>query len=70
MEASLSKEEKFRYEKNWDRISSEKTLLTAAKDEGRMEEKIELARKARKMGLSIEDITRLTGLSVDEVQKY
>jgi predicted transposase/invertase (TIGR01784 family) len=34
MEASLTKEEKLRYEKNWDRISSEKTLLTAAKDEG------------------------------------
>jgi len=34
MEASLTKEEKLRYEKNWDRISSEKTLLTTAKDEG------------------------------------
>jgi hypothetical protein len=34
MEASLTKDEKMRYEKNWDRISSEKTLLMAAKDEG------------------------------------
>jgi predicted transposase/invertase (TIGR01784 family) len=33
-EASLSKEEKLLYDKNWDRISSEKTLLSAAKEEG------------------------------------
>jgi predicted transposase/invertase (TIGR01784 family) len=37
MEASLTKEEKLLYEKNWDRISSEKTLLTAAKDDGLVE---------------------------------
>lgn len=34
MEASLSKSEKLLYEKNWDRISSEKTLLMAAMEEG------------------------------------
>lgn len=37
MEASLSKEEMLLYEKNWDRISSEKTLLSAARDDGRAE---------------------------------
>ena len=36
-EASLSKEEKLLCEKNWDRISSEKTILTEAKAEGRAE---------------------------------
>ncbi len=34
IKASLIKEEKLCYEKNWDRISSEKTLLTEAKSEG------------------------------------
>jgi predicted transposase/invertase (TIGR01784 family) len=73
MEASLSKEEKLRYEKNWDRISSEKTLLMAAKDEGRYEgkilEKIEIIRNAKKMGLSVDVISNLTGLSAEELNK-
>ncbi len=73
MEASLSKEEKLLYEKNWDRISSEKTLLSAAIEEGetkgRMAEKIELARNAMKMGLSPDDISKLTGLSLDALDQ-
>ena len=93
MEASLTKEEKLRYEKNWDRISSEKTLLTAAKEEGRDEgrdegrkegrkegivegiekgreaERIELVRNAKKMGMSTDQICKLTGLSREEVEQ-
>lgn len=73
MEVSLSDSEKLLYEKNWDRISSEKTLLTAAMEEGReegkMQEKIELAKNARKMGLSDEDIVKLTGLKIDDLKK-
>ncbi len=73
MEASLTKEEKLRYEKNWDRISSEKTLLTAAKEEGRKEGKeatrIELARNAKKMGMPTDQICKLTGLSREEVEQ-
>ncbi len=73
MEASLTKEEKLRYEKNWDRISSEQTLLTAAKEEGREkgreEERIELSRNAKKMDMSTDQICNLTGLSREEVEK-
>ena len=77
MEASLTEEEKLRYEKNWDRISSEKTLLTAAKDEGiligreegRKAEKIELAINAKNMGMSTNDICKLTGLNREEVER-
>ena len=89
MEASLTKEEKHRYEKNWDRISSEKTLLTAARDEGMEEgvaigekkgreegleegkkaEKMALARNAKKMGMPIDDICKLTGLNRKEVNE-
>lgn len=73
MEASLTKEEKLRYEKNWDRISSEKTLLTAAKDEGIEEgiiaERIELARNAKKMGMAANDICKLTGLSQEDIAR-
>lgn len=78
-EASLSKEEKLLYDKNWDRISSEKTLLTEAKAEGlaegkaegraegKAEEKKEIARSALKMGMTIIEVARLTGLSEEEI---
>ena len=85
MEASLTKEEKLRYEKNWDRISSEKTLLSAAKDEGLAEgwqrgkeegreegkklEKLEIAKKLRKTGMSVEEIQRITGLGKKDIER-
>ena len=72
-EASLTKEEKLKYDKNWDRISSEKTILAQtkaeAKAEGRIEERYEMASKAKAMGMSIKDISKLTGLSEEEVSK-
>ncbi len=84
-EASLTKDEKVLYEKNWDRISSEKTLLSAAiedgwvkgkeegreegREEGKLQAKTELAGNARKMGMSDEEIMRLTGLTRDELDK-
>jgi predicted transposase/invertase (TIGR01784 family) len=43
-EASLSKEEKLLYNKNWDRISSEKTILAEGKAEG---EQIRIAKGER-----------------------
>jgi predicted transposase/invertase (TIGR01784 family) len=71
MEASLSKAEKELYEKNWDRISSEKTLLAAALAEGEVKGEFktrrEVARKALRIGMKMEDIVGLTGLSVDEI---
>jgi predicted transposase/invertase (TIGR01784 family) len=81
MEASLTKEERLRYEKNWDRISSEKTLLSAAIEEGeakglakgiekgKKHEKLEIAKKLKQMGLSSEDINKITGLSQEEIER-
>ena len=40
-EASLTKEEKLLYDKNWDRISSEKTILAQTKAEGKAEGRAE-----------------------------
>jgi len=80
-EASLTKEEKLLYDKNWDRISSEKTILTEVREEakaegvqigmekGREEEKIKIAINALKEGLPIEVIIKLTGLSEEEIKK-
>ena len=79
-EASLSKEEKLLYDKNWDRISSEKTLLSAAKEDGieigivigvekgKLEERQKMALAARNMGVPIADISKLTGLSEEEIK--
>jgi predicted transposase/invertase (TIGR01784 family) len=80
MEGSLTKEEKLRYEKNWDRISSEKTLLSAALEEGeakgwvkgvekgREQEKLEIAKKLLKNGMSPEKIREITGLGPEELE--
>jgi predicted transposase/invertase (TIGR01784 family) len=76
MEASLTKEEKLRYEKNWDRISSEKTLLSAALEEGeakgilkgREQEKLEIAKKLLENGMSSEKIREITGLGPEELE--
>ncbi len=84
-EASLNKEEKALYDKNWDRISSEKTILNETFSEGKAEGKIEgkaegiiegellgirkTALNAKKMGLSISDIVKMTGLSEEEIKE-
>jgi len=76
-EASLTKQEKLLYDKNWDRISSEKTILTETHAEGRAEGRAEgeqigmrkVALNAKKKGMSIKDISELTGLSEDEISE-
>jgi predicted transposase/invertase (TIGR01784 family) len=68
---SLNATEMYLYDKSWDRISCERTLLAAAKEEGRaaglLMVKQEIAIEARKMGKSTADISKLTGLSEDEI---
>ncbi len=80
MEASLSKAEKLLYEKNWDRISSEKTLLSAALaegeakgwekgiEEGSMKVKIEIAKRLKKSGMPLAEIANITGLSREDIE--
>ncbi len=46
-----------------------KNSLDTAKEEGKIEGKIEIATKALQKGLSINDIIELTGLSEDEIKK-
>ena len=84
-EASLSKEEKDLYDRNWDRISSEKTILTEVRAEGiaegravgiaegrvegKAEGKIEVALNLIAAGVSIEIVMQATGLSRNEIEK-
>lgn len=87
-EASLTKEEKLLYDKNWDRISSEKTILNEAKAEakalgkaegievgkaegiiiGELNQLKKMAKKAKSMGMSIKEISDLTGLNQEEIE--
>jgi predicted transposase/invertase (TIGR01784 family) len=73
-ESGFTKEELATYDKYWDDISSEMTLLDAAKEEGlkegRGEERakiIALVKKAIENGLSNDIIKQLTGLTDDEI---
>ena len=43
--------------------------LAEGKEEGKTEERLEIAKKMLKMGLSVEQITEATGLSEEEVLK-
>lgn len=76
-EASLSKDEKDLYDRNWDRISSEKTILTEVRAEGIAEGravgiaegKIEVALNLIAAGVSMDIIMQATGLSRNEIEK-
>lgn len=71
-EASLSKEEKLMYDKNWDRISSEKTILSEARAEGRAEgEQIGLYKSALLLlrnKMDVNQVSKLLGLSQNKVE--
>ena len=45
------------------------SVIDTAKKDGKMEEKIETAIKMAKKGMSIEDISDITGLSIEEIKR-
>ena len=67
--SSLSKEEKAMYDSNlkakWDYENS----IEFAKEEAEHEKALDIARKFKKMGIAVEDISKGTGLSVEEIEK-
>ncbi len=80
-EASLTKEEKAMYDKNWDRISSERTILSETfsagverglhqgREEGILLEKHKIALAAKQSGMSSKAIAAITGLGEDEIER-
>ena len=84
LESALSKGELETYDKYWDYISTEKTImadsfetgmeqgeeqgLLKGIEQGIEQEKIFIVRNALKMGLSSPDISKLTGLSEQEIE--
>ncbi|MGU8578203.1 Rpn family recombination-promoting nuclease/putative transposase [Clostridium perfringens] len=66
---SLDKDSIARYREFEKRMYDETSALNSAKREGRVEEKINLAKKSISKGLPISLISELTGLSEDEIKR-
>ena len=70
---NLTKEEKTMYDSSlkykWDNKNVLDYAIKEAKREGKVEEARAIAREFKKMGISVEDIAKGTGLSVEEIEK-
>ncbi|CAO5681084.1 MAG: hypothetical protein HEEMFOPI_01438 [Holosporales bacterium] len=71
-ESTYSRSELDFYNSYWDSISSEKTLMTEAYDEGKLEgqleAKLETAKTLKSMGLSLDQIEKATGLPLENLK--
>ncbi len=69
--ASLSKEDRMKYDEAIkvyrDNLVTEAYARNEGRAEGRAEEKLDNARNAKRLGLSSDVISRITGLSIDEI---
>ena len=76
-QANLTEEERWRLEEDWKNYNDFFNTLDFAKEEGRAEglekgrseEKLEIAKNLKAMGLSLEAIRQATGLSTEEIEK-
>ena len=64
-ESAMTKEERYRYEKNLDTIRVERSVIEAAI----RKEKLATAQRMKAKGYPIEDIAEITGLSPKEIEK-
>ena len=68
---SMSPEERYAYDEHLNAIMIQNDVLSTAKfegwEEGRVEERLETARRMRSDGLSMEMVVRYTGLSEEEI---
>ncbi len=67
--ASLSKEEREKYDESIKVYRDHLATLAFAEQKGRQKGRQEIARKMKKEGLPVEQIARFTGLSVEEIEK-
>jgi len=76
-ESSFTKEELDYYEKYWDIVSREKTLIEESEEKGEIKGEIKgvikgvikVAIKMKQKGYTIEEIIEMTGLSKEEIEK-
>ena len=78
--SAFTDEELMAYDKFWDRVSSEKTLMEGRYDEGLkqgmevgkqagLEEKaLEIAKKMKAAGMDVDTISKMTGVKKEEIE--
>lgn len=57
------------YDKFWDVISSERTLLSGSYDDGQRDAAIQIAKNLKKIGMDVKTIMEMTGLNKQDVEK-
>ena len=67
--SAYTKEQLETYDKWKIAAMTERSALKDAKAEGKAEGKIETAMKALEMKITIEDVSKLTGLSIQQIQE-
>ena len=70
----MTKDELLAYEDFWDKLGAERLLFVDSNkrsmEEGRAEGRKEVACNLLRMGMSIEDIAKATGISKEEIETY
>ena len=64
---ALSEDEQEDYRTHWQWMMSEHSSIEYAKHEGKIEGKIEIAQALKESGMSLVDIQKFTGLSIEEI---
>ncbi len=67
--SAYSDKELAAYEKFWDIIRTENTLISSSEKKGARNKALEIAQNLKQMGISVADIAKATGLSEEEIIK-
>ncbi|MCI4647391.1 MAG: hypothetical protein MRY86_24580, partial [Phaeodactylibacter sp.] len=68
-ESAFTREELATYDKYWDSISSERTLIEDAYSEGEEKKALSIARSMKAKGFDTPTIAELTGLSPELIER-
>lgn len=67
--SAFTAEELRAYDKFWDRVSSEKTLMEGRYDEGKQDKALEIAQNLKSAGMDVDTICKMTGLSKEDIEE-
>lgn len=67
--SAFTAEELRAYDKFWDRVSSEKTLMEGRYNEGKQDKALEIAQNLKSAGMDVDTICKMTGLSKEDIEE-
>lgn len=67
--SAFTAEELRAYDKFWDRVRSEKTLMEGRYDEGKQDKALEIAQNLKSAGMDVDTICKMTGLSKEDIEE-